>query len=403
MLALQIFFELGMSSVLIQVTSHEAAHLDLVNQSHIEASSQTSRRLSSLFHYLVKWYAAAGGLFLICVFTIGVIFFQRGSRELALGQWIGGWALSSMTTAAFMIFQALVSFLEGIGRISQAAKLRAVQGVVSVVTLFAAIQSGAGLYSPGIALVVGLLVGCGVLANGNWKVLASIWGEPKPDVEVNWTKEMWGFQWRIALSWMSGYLIYQFSTPVVFKLLGSVEAGRYGITQQVVNGISALSMAWTTTRQARWGKWIATGDRNQLNKDFRLTLIRTTGVNLLLALIFISGLVFVKAEFPQYAVRFAEMPVVAGLFFAGMLNQVIFTEAVYLRAHRTEPLLAPSIAGAVVIGGGNLIAAKSSIFHVAMLYLATTIVIGLLWGTIIFIREKRRRDLESKNWSVANG
>ncbi|HNY29697.1 MAG TPA: hypothetical protein PKO15_02310 [Fibrobacteria bacterium] len=388
-LALQIFFELGMTSVLIQATSHEAAPLDLAGGERVPESSEAGRRLASLLHYLVRWYLTASVLFFVCVLIVGVVFFEKSQGGLQMQQWVGAWLLSTLMTAVSMVFQAIVAFSEGIGRISLAAKVRAVQGVCTVLTLFVAMTFGLGLYSPGAALFVGLFAGGAMLWKANKNVLLEIWRQMDPDLKIHWTKDLWGFQWRMALSWVSGYLIFQFSTPVVFKLLGSVEAGKYGITQQVVNGISALSMAWATTRQARWGRWIAMNDRFALDADFRATLKRTFAVNALLAVVFVGVMEIGRWFFPIYTDRFAPLSVTIVLLSCGAANQIIFTQATYLRAHKQEPFLWVSIAGAVLVGVGSFVFAHMGILAVATVYLFSTLVVGLGAGTWIFVSKKR--------------
>jgi len=294
-----------------------------------------------------------------------------------------------------------VAFSEGIGRISIAAKVRAFQGISTVLTLFAAMSLGLGLYSPGTALFIGLLAGGISLWKANKQALLRIWALFDPTLKIQWTKDLWGFQWRMALSWVSGYLIFQFSTPVVFKLLGSVEAGKYGITQQVVNGISALSMAWATTRQARWCRWIAMNDRASLDTDFNATLKRTVVVNVSFAAIFVGIMEIGKQFHPAYSERFAPLAVTLILLGCGAANQIIFTQATYLRAHKQEPFLWISIAGAVLVGIGTFLFAHMGIFAVATVYMSSTLVIGLGAGSCIFVSKKRKwqraHDLTKEN------
>lgn len=388
-LALQIFFELGMTSVLIQVTSHEAAKLDISGNTPLTDDSAVTR-LSSLLRYLASWYSKASGLFFVCVLAAGAVFFSRSQGGLGLREWIGPWILSTLMTAVSMGFQALIAFTEGVGRISQAAKVRAVLGITTVISLLLGMSLGAGLYAPGLSLLAGITAGAAVLFKENGVLLREIWRRHVPTLRIAWTRELWGFQWRMALSWVSGYLIFQFATPVVFKLLGPVEAGKYGITQQVGNGISALSMAWATTRQAQWGRWIAIGDRTSLDRDFWATLKRTAGVNGLLAFVFLAFMLAGSRWLPLYTQRFATFEVAGILLLCGFLNQIIFTEAMYLRAHKTEPFLIVSLLGAGVMGLGSLGVVRYGIEAVALLYLASTVIVGLCLGSWIFLREKRK-------------
>lgn len=40
--------------------------------------------------------------------------------------------------------------------------------------------------------------------------------EKTGDFRVSWKTEIWPLQWRIALSWLSGYFIFQLFTPILF-------------------------------------------------------------------------------------------------------------------------------------------------------------------------------------------
>jgi O-antigen/teichoic acid export membrane protein len=289
-----------------------------------------------------------------------------------------------------MVFQAATGFVEGIGRIREAAQARAAFGLAAVFSLLGSLWFGAGLYSAGISLGVGFAAGAAMLAWKNSAWFLAVWVTPRVGLVIDWTREMWSFQWRIALSWLSGFLIFQFSTPLFFKYLGAKEAGRYGMTQQIVTGISTLSMAWATTRQARWGRWIAINDRRTLDADFRKTLRLTTGINASASAVFLCLFFALGTRFPAYATRVAPPAVICLLFISGTLNQIVFTEATYLRAHKREPFLVISIASAILMGVGSPLLARLGLLPVSLLYFLVTTFVGVLCGTRIFLAEKSR-------------
>ncbi len=45
---------------------------------------------------------------------------------------------------------------------------------------------------------------------------------------ISWRREVWPFQWKIAVSWLCDYFIFQLFTPVLFAFRGPVEAGQDG-------------------------------------------------------------------------------------------------------------------------------------------------------------------------------
>jgi hypothetical protein len=192
----------------------------------------------------------------------------------------------------------------------------------------------------------------------------------------------------MAVSWLSGFFIFQFSTPALFALIGPVEAGRYGMSMQVVNGISGLSMAWTTTRQTVWGRLIAMREWSHLDGDFKATLARTVSVNFAFATFFILLLLVAEPTGLGLAQRFSSWTVLLLLFATGIVNQVVFTEATFLRAHRREPFMQLSIASAVFIGGGVLLLGNRGSDVVALVFFLSNLVVGLGGGTVVFLKSR---------------
>jgi len=55
-IAIQVFFELGLSSIITQYAAHEFAHLKLDEQSNLEGSEIHQSRLASLLQFCIKWF-----------------------------------------------------------------------------------------------------------------------------------------------------------------------------------------------------------------------------------------------------------------------------------------------------------------------------------------------------------
>ena len=63
-LAIQIFFELGLGGILTQFVAHEKAHLKVINTT-IEGQERHISRLASIFQFSMRWYLFLA--FAICV------------------------------------------------------------------------------------------------------------------------------------------------------------------------------------------------------------------------------------------------------------------------------------------------------------------------------------------------
>ena len=65
---------------------------------------------------------------------------------------------------------------------------------------------------------------------------------------VSYKNEIFPLQWKVALSWVSGYFIYQLFNPILFQYVGAEVAGQMGMTMQVVNAIQAFAFSWMSTK-----------------------------------------------------------------------------------------------------------------------------------------------------------
>ena len=61
-LAIQVFFELGLNGIITQYVAHEAVYLKLHNECYIGSEKHLSR-MASLLHFCIKWYVFFGWIF----------------------------------------------------------------------------------------------------------------------------------------------------------------------------------------------------------------------------------------------------------------------------------------------------------------------------------------------------
>jgi len=77
LLALQFFVELGFSLVIINISSHEWAHLRLDHAGYIVGEPEAKSRLISLGRLIYRWYAVASVIFILGVSIGGYHFFSQ--------------------------------------------------------------------------------------------------------------------------------------------------------------------------------------------------------------------------------------------------------------------------------------------------------------------------------------
>lgn len=383
-LALQIVFELGMSYVVMQFASHEMAHLVWTAKGTIQGGDVSKSRLRSLVVLTLRWYGVIAILIALVILPSGWVFFTVNHHDADV-TWHLAWTWLIFTAALNIFTTPIFALFEGCGRVTDVARMRLTQGVVGSVLGWLVLSSGGGLMAmPAIntgAFVVALLW----LWFGYREFFKDLLGTKNQHDKISWKKEIWPFQWKIALSWLSGYFIFNLFIPVLFAYRGPVEAGKMGMSLTIANAIMAIPIAWMNTKAPFFGAIIAKGDFQALDRLFFSTLWKSLGIMVFLAIVIclvIFGLHFYRADI---ASRVLEPRTFAILMLTTTIVYINYAQATYLRAHKEEPFLGMSVLSGLLVGILSIPLAKSfGSLGLMVGYLVMTVAIGLVWGSWIF-------------------
>ena len=394
MTALQIFFELGLSFVLLQFIAHEFAHMRFDESSkEITGSFEHKSRIASILRLSFKWYSLSALLLIIIIMPAGFYFFSKEANVSDSVNWHSPWVLVMFATAVNLVCSPFFTMLEGMGRVLEVAKLRFIESIISYVVLLLSLYLHLGLYSLAFFILsTGL---CSIIYfsvnSKNRAIFSQMFGWYSKNSQINWKKEIFPFQWKIAVSWLSSYFIFQLLNPVLFAYKGPVVAGQMGITLTIFGGLSAISMTWITTKVPAFSMLVAKREYNELDKIFFKTLKQALIIAAAVALGAWLLLLVLNIYMPKYGSRFL-MPLPT-LFIAinSLVSQVIYALAVYLRSHKEEPLLLPSVAGAVTTSFVAFICSKwFGVTELTLSLLLIGIIFYLPWNIKIF-KDKRSK------------
>ena len=178
-------------------------------------------------------------------------------------------------------------------------------------------------------------------------MLRNIWNCQKED-RIIYRAEILPYQWRIALSWISGYFIFQLFNPVLFATEGAKVAGQMGMTMAALNGLQALSQSWINTKVPRMSGLIAQKEYATLDILFGKTMkqMLLVGTSMLLMFVIIIGaLQFFNFIFLGMDLGSRFLPILPLALMAWSIFSMlpISCWATYLRCHKKEPLLLNSI------------------------------------------------------------
>lgn len=389
--ALQIVFELGFCFVILQCAAHERAELEIDSTGLVTGNPVAHARLASVLQQAVRWYSRAALLMVVTILPAGLCFFatqQRGGTEVA---WATPWCLLILATALTFQMDPICAFVEGCGFVSQMAKMRVWQAVLASLLAWTAMLTRHGLYAPALLICGNAFMQFWFLSRPHLRRLLIGLFRFKIGVNsVKWRQEIWPFQWRIAITWISTYLIFQLLNPVLFAFQGPVAAGRIGMSLSIASSIGAVGLAWMSTKASPFGAMVARRETKKLDGLFFRTLWQSTALTVSIAAAFLLCLIVVGGIFPKLAMRMLSPSVFALLLLTTVLNHVVSSEALYLRAHKREPLVLQTVVVAVILSFFTVLSTRMwGVGGVVIGYFLFGGVLSFIWATFTFIGKRR--------------
>lgn len=388
LLAVQIFFDLGVNFTISQYVAYEYAFLKDNPSGTLEGGASHLSRLASLFRLFSKWYLVAAILLLFVLLVSGYYFFAI--NDTGNVNWLLPWILLAVSTSLNLLISPYLSMLEGMGKVKDVAFMRLIAQILHIVTVWGVLLSGGKLFSSGLSSFCLFSVSLIFLIVKAKKLFRQLWKEPITE-KVSYVKEIFPFQWRMALSSIGGYLIFQLFNPVLFAYSGAVVAGQMGMTLTVLNGILALTLSWTTTKAPFWAAYISRKEYALLNVSFRSTFRNTIVVCsscLLIFALFIGILYYYDCPI---VVRFLPFHLIALLMLVFLCNSIINVWATYLRCHKKEPFLIQAILIGILCCISTFMFGKYvGVEGVVGGYTFITLCISLPLSYIIFIKNRNK-------------
>jgi hypothetical protein len=389
LVALQILFELGFSFVVLQMASHERAHLSIAADYQIAGSPVAHARLASVLQKSVRWYSVAALLLFCFLVPAGGHFFTVHAQPGQVVAWRTPWFFDALAASLAFQIDPIFSFLEGCGYVPQVARTRFWQAMLGSLLAWAALLLHHGLFAPAMMIAGQVLAGI-VFLSSHWTLLRGLLSHDVDPHRIQWWTEVWPFQWRIAVSYVSGYFIFQLFIPVLFAYWGPAAAGQMGMSLSICNALLAVSISWVSTKSAPFGSMIARKEFDELDRIFFRVLAQSTVVSAVGSLAVWCAVTYINARHLAFAHRVLP-PVAFGILLLSMMvNHVVFAEALYLRAHKQEKFLPLSIVGACLISVSTIALGKRfGALGIVSGYCFLNVTVGLTLGTRLFLKYRR--------------
>ena len=341
LLGLQLFFELGLGQCITQFASHEFAHITITDRKTIEGSEYYRFRYIAIIKFAIKAYLFIS---LLAFFGIGIagtiIFTIKPSGDIA---WLIPWWCLCAANALALFLTAFTSILQGSDEIVWVAKVRVLANVFRLAVLCVLLWAGSKLIAPAVAVTAMVIIMAICITKKFWTLfLQSLKSTHPPDVLL-WRKEIWPYQWRLAISWIAGYFVFNIFNPIIFLFNGPKSAGQFGLTWALLLNVSMVASAWSTTKVPRYCALISKEKWDELDATWKKNSVQSFGMCIAGCLVVIIFTIILRSLFPKYSERMLDPASCIGLASALLISNVIGSFAYYLRAFKREPFMALSI------------------------------------------------------------
>ena len=391
-LGLRVFFELGLGYVIMQSVSHEMAHLQWAEDGTLSGDPVAKSRLASLFRFALKCYGCLALIGACLLLPAGLWFFGKSSEGAVLVIWRAPWLIVVCMACFDLMLTPFYGFMEGCGKVAEYAKRGAWMAIISSLCFWICLIFGGKLFAAPLQNATCAVIGAFWVFVKYGRCFKDILATPiLPGAVISWKDDIFHFQWKIALSSLSGYFIFQLINPVLFRYKGPAEAGRMGMSMKMIDTLTGFAYSWVSTKAAPFGTYIARREFQRLDDIFRQASRQSIGVTLTGGLALFAGYFALRQYGVALAFRFLDPIPFFFLYAGGVVNCIIFCQAIYLRAHREEPLLINSLVGAALVPIAVLtFGPRYGASGIAIALFCLNIFVGLPWATWVFITKRKQ-------------
>jgi hypothetical protein len=379
-LAAQVFFELGLNQLVVLKSAHEAPFLHRILNIY-EGSSKNKSHMAELILLFRRWYLMAALLFLLIVTILGLFFFKSG--ELDWHEWTLPWFILVFATSINMTLSWKLALVQGFSYVRDVAQLRLRQSLLGYLVMWTMLLMDVDLLAATAVPTIAAMVSFMWLKKQPAKAILEIKSNTSTADSFSWKHEIWPLQWRIALSFICGYFVFNLFVPLSFQNIGAVEAGKLGMALTVFAALSNVSMSWVTAKTPKLAMLISQNKSEELLLLFKQMLLQALSItSLLVAALLLSVWAALQIDL-VYIDRIADLPILLCIGTVTIVNSFLFTAASFMRAHLEEPMLTASIVGGVIVIFIAWFGSQVSVLTMMVGYTIQTVFIGVPWFLII--------------------
>ena len=382
-LGLQVIFEMGLSFVILQFSGHFFAHLRWGASGRVDGDPVELLKFQLLLRDALLWYTVAACIMAAILIPAGIYFFNQQSTHSLAVNWQMPWICLVVFTAFNLLTVPSLAAIEGGGQVARVNRLKLMQGIVSSTLSWALLIYGVGLWIAVIPMLIAFLSSSYWLGRYFPKLIsgAIVSGPYQAQSSFSWKHDVWPMQWRIAISWISGFFIFQLFTPVLFYYHGPLIAGKMGMSISIATVLTSVGFVWLQANSPKLTRLAALKEWKEFDRSFfsiflqSFVFVLLGGLAIIAVLSRLDGFTFLERVLPLNDMML--------LLLAFVISHIIGSLAYYLRLHKREPMMLLSLIGAMILSTGILYFGRSYGAHgMALVLLSVNLFYGLpttLW------------------------
>ena len=381
---LMVFADLGFSNIILQFAAHEFAYLKFDKDWKIYGEEERLKKLASFFVFSLKWTIFVMILAIPLISAVSLFILARKTTEI---HWFLPW-LVYLVASLFVFFNNIfLCFFEGCDLVWISQRIRLGISILTSLIMWGGLVLRLDLYALALSLLVGSITNSVVIYYTFKRTIRQFFDISR-FYHYSWGKHFFPLLWRYAISWASGYFIFQLYTPLMFYYHGSIEAGKVGISIALWTAVHSISSVWITVVMPKINIHISRKERDVLDRMFIKRLFLSILTFLMGTAVFFILFLLLKNRF-FILNRFADETSMFFLASAWFFQTIINSLAVYLRAHKEEPLVIPSFLSAVYITTATIFCAKYLPPYLFFLGFLSSYLWVFPWVLIIFMKKQR--------------
>jgi len=391
--ALTTLADMGFATIVLQFVAHEFANLKLNSRYSLEGHEFHINKMGSLFQFTIKWISISCLLVFPVIYFVGLGFFFRDS---VVDVYIIPWTFYSLGSLINFFSIIIMTFLEGMDLIFDIQNIRILISFFNTIVLALMLIFNMNIHALAFStLFSGVLISFVLFKK--YKNLFFQLLSQKKTIMYDWKNQIVPLFIRYSLSTISGYFIFQTFVPIVQYFKGSIETGKVGISLALISAIFTVSNIWIYTIIPKINIMISKKNKKELDilfynrLSFAIITYLAVSFILLVSIFFLKNIPFFSEFIKRFVSLFSFIILLICYFFQLLIN----AWATYLRAHKIEPYMTPSIILAIWVVAATSIVAK----FLPVQYIFVGFLLSYIWWIPLsrFIFKKKSIEIYGKS------